>query len=386
MKRYLPNNWTDGMKINKTHFIGEFNAQTQQQILNNEAFLYPHNYGLLPSINQQKNNLLFLNLDNQQMIELKAIKCNAITSNGIRIAVGDTENQDLGVQLQHEVASLRVGVESLLDLGEDEFYILLSIDPYNRIPYGDIITDETPPRHPYTAPSLKLSIIHYRQLVNTGIANVLPIGKLLVKNNNVSLDDSYIPPCQMVASHESLVDILEQWRVFLSNMEVLSLTIIQKVMQKKQQNELSIPVVQVCESIVQYISTILDHFNMDGLYYTPSKMISTLAGLARTINNTFSMYAGSGEEEVFAYFSEKCGIDQGLYKKVTAEACHIHYNHIDCIPSIKAISSFVTTTRQLFEALASLDYIGKRKEAGIFVKEEALTMKKPGRLGTFLAD
>lgn len=386
MKRYLPNNWIDGMKISKKHFIEEFNAQTQQQVQSNEAFLYAHNFGLLPSLGQQKNNLLFLNLDNQQTVELRLIKCNAITSNGVRIVVGDTESIDVGVQLQHEVASFRIGMESILDMEAEEFYILLSIDPYNRIPTGEIITDEVPPRHPYTAPALKLSIIHNKQLMSEGLSNALPIGKLIVKNNTAALDESYVPPCQMIASHESLIHAFEQWKVFLSNMETMSLTIIQKVMQKKQQNDLSIPVVQVCETIIQYVSTVLDRFNMEGLYYTPATMISVISGLARTINNTFSMYAGSGEEEVFAYFTEKCGIDQGQYKKVANEACHIHYNHIDCAPSIKTINAFLDITKHLFESLASLDYIGKRKEAGIFVKEEALTANRPGRLGTFLAD
>ena len=40
---YLPVNWVDGMKINKTHFIAQDNAFTYRQAHTVSSFLNEHN-------------------------------------------------------------------------------------------------------------------------------------------------------------------------------------------------------------------------------------------------------------------------------------------------------------------------------------------------------
>jgi len=49
------------------------------------------------------------------------------------------------------------------------------------------------------------------------------------------------------------------------------------------------------------------------------------------------------------------------------------YDHLNIPASLSRIAGFTSTISQLFHQLARLEYIGKRKDAGIFVKEEALT-------------
>ena len=48
------------------------------------------------------------------------------------------------------------------------------------------------------------------------------------------------------------------------------------------------------------------------------------------------------------------------------------YDHLDINDSIEKISKFTKIISKLFHQLSRLEYIGKRKEAGIFVKEEVV--------------
>jgi hypothetical protein len=73
---------------------------------------------------------------------------------------------------------------------------------------------------------------------------------------------------------------------------------------------------------------------------------------------------------------------------VIAVATH-QYDHMDINASIAKITTFTRILSQLFNQLARLEYIGKRKETGIFVKEEVIaspSQQAPPKRRSFLAD
>src|SRR5688500_12885544 len=77
---YLPVNWKDGMKINKSHFIAQQNAFTYQLAHHTGTLINEYNYGLLPPLSNNGNAIkLFLSIDNQQQVHLRLQQCLAIT-------------------------------------------------------------------------------------------------------------------------------------------------------------------------------------------------------------------------------------------------------------------------------------------------------------------
>jgi hypothetical protein len=115
------------------------------------------------------------------------------------------------------------------------------------------------------------------------------------------------------------------------------------------------------------------------------------SGLARLVKNVLDCHLGSGKEELVNYFTEWCNFSQGeLEGAITALASHT-YDHLDISDSVAKVSVFTKILSQLFHQLARLEYIGKRKDSGIFVKEEVITPSSssdqtPPRRRSFLAD
>jgi len=91
------------------------------------------------------------------------------------------------------------------------------------------------------------------------------------------------------------------------------------------------------------------------------------------------------------YITEWCDLTQGQFESSIAELLQLSYNHSDINKSLVKITEFAKTLSIVFSKLAKLDYIGKKKETNIFVKEEPVSNigsadAKPKVKRSFLAD
>ena len=87
-RTYFPVNWIDGMKINKTHFIGQDNAYLDaiQEVAS--LNLSPIKFGILPpSFAGEENFNVKISLDNQESIRISVLSCQAITPGGVTISI-----------------------------------------------------------------------------------------------------------------------------------------------------------------------------------------------------------------------------------------------------------------------------------------------------------
>ena len=70
---FLPVNWVDGMKINRTHFLIQEQAFAWQTARAAGSLLNPMNYGLLPSSGATPLKL-FVSIDHQQQVQVKSLR------------------------------------------------------------------------------------------------------------------------------------------------------------------------------------------------------------------------------------------------------------------------------------------------------------------------
>ena len=385
---YLPVNWIDGMKINKNHFIAQDNATRYQLAQNTNCLLNELNYGLLP-VGADSALKLFISTDNQKKLQVRIQQCRAITAGGYFIEFNeDTLLQ--GTNTAIPVASAPASLKELKSRGT-EFYIVLSVNPYKRIPFGAADGAETPPRIPFTVPAYSLDLIPLQDVTRNVLGPwQLPVGKLSIDDQRVILEEDYIPPCSSVSSHPELQEILAGLEQFYSKMELYSLQIIQKILQKKQSNEMAVIVQKLCENISFFTSFQLAELKSVGMVQPPVYLVGKVAILARQMKNTLDCYLGSGKEELIHYFTEWCNISQGELEGAMVSLSGHQYNHLDINNSIDLVAQFTKIISRLFYQLARLEYIGKRKEAGIFVKEEVVKQKSsdaaPQKRRSFLAD
>jgi hypothetical protein len=385
---YLPVNWTDGMKINKSHFISQDNAVTNHIAQVADGFLHDQNYGLLPSGTGAAGLKLFLSTDNQQRVQVRIQQCRALTAAGYYLDFRE-DTAISGTSLQTPLVTNPVPFKDLKGRSA-LFYVVVTVHPFKRVPYGTADPAELPPRIPFTRPFFSVDLVPTEDVTRNKPGGFqLAVGKVRIEELRANLEEDYIPPCHSIVSHPDLLEIHAALEQFLGKMENWSIQILQKIFQKKQVNDLSVIVQKMCEQLIVLTAAQLAELKTQGLYQPPVWLVAKASAMARLIKNILDIHLGSGKEELVNYFTEWCNISQGeMEGAIIAVATH-QYDHMDINASIAKITTFTRILSQLFNQLARLEYIGKRKETGIFVKEEVIaspSQQAPPKRRSFLAD
>lgn len=364
-------NWVDGMKINKNLFIAQDNAH-QDRIQDIASLqLSPLRYGILPTANGASSTFnVTISLDNQNTIRASILNCDAITSGGARINI-----PGLGIANQLGTDSVpATSFQFSATAGEDIYWVFLMVNPFNQQPAGTPDSTENPPRFPFTQPFYEVQIINnsqYNQFSNHPYA--LAVGKILLNGSNVMNDDGYIPPCFTLSAHPDLTNLFVEIDQFLSHLELKCSAIVQKILRKSQQNELSELVMYLCDRTMLYLGQTITQLRWFVMHDSPATLLAHISTLARIMKNTIDLRIGSGKDELMNYLSEWCELKQGELEAMLSGLANLRYDHNDINSNIQNIARFVRITGKLFDTLSNLEFIGKRKEVGFFVKEEQQT-------------
>jgi hypothetical protein len=216
----------------------------------------------------------------------------------------------------------------------------------------------------------------------------LPVGKIKIEEQKVLLDEEYMPPCSSINSRYDLLEIHATLEQFYAKMETYSLQIIQKIRQKKQNNELTVVIDKLCDNIIVLTASHLAEIKAISMYQPPVHLFTKLCSFARLVKNTLDYYQGTGKEELINYFTDWGEISQGELEGSIIDLANHQYNHLELKSSIVKILLFTKIMTNLFDKLACLEYLGKRKDVNIFVKEK-LVDKEPmpfTKRASFLAD
>ena len=381
-KNHYRVNWIDGMKINKNHFIDLENALTQfSQVIGSQK-VNTTNYGLLPDVGTDDSVKINFSIDGQDTIKVQLIKCKAITVGGNLIYITPEITDFL------ERSNQIIKADYTINGTEEECYIVLSIDPYSRIPIGDAIPNEEPPRHPFVIPVYKLGIVGKAEVNNEEFGkNHITIGKIVFEEGATPfLAEDFIPPCSSIQSHQDLIYTYAEIDTFLNAIEKYTMNIIQKIYQKKQSNDLAKMVLTLSQNVLQYLGGILADYRLNDKHAPPIHMISKLMSLARVTKNNLDVYAGTGKEELLNYLSDWCDLNQGAFENTLVQMIELQYQHTDINTSLNHLSSFTKLMLTLFKKLNELDYIGKKSDSNIFVKEEVVAKQDVKSRRSFLLD
>ncbi|HTN45463.1 MAG TPA: hypothetical protein VL098_03890 [Flavipsychrobacter sp.] len=363
--KYFPVNWIDGMKINKNHFIAQDNAWNNALADTAALNLSPVHFGVLPaSVAGEDNFSVSISVDNQGTLRASVRSCQAVTSGGVRISLpSSAESNSDGVP----AASFDFKVSG----SEAVYWIVLTANPFERIPAGSPDVSEDPPRYPNVIPSYKLQVISASQYGQfAGNPYALTVGKVRVNGNDIRVDEEYIPPTYSVSANPDLLALHGELDHYLSTLELRSTQIVQKIFKKSQQNDLSELVMFLCDRVMLFIGQTITDFRWSAVHDTPAKLFSSIAGLSRVMKNTIDLRIGSGKEELMNYLSEWCDLNQGELENLFTTVANMRYDNNDINSNIGDTVRFVKVTGKLFDTLANLEFIGKRKDSGIFVKEE----------------
>ena len=367
-RKYFPVNWIDGMKINKNHFIDQDNACTDQFQEMTALHLSPVRYGIVPASASGENTFnVKIALDNQESLRVSVLACNAVTSGGMRItipAISTAGQPDAGHLLtaQFPFSSGKA---------DTAWWVFLFVHPFEKQPAGSPDLTEMPPRLPFILPTYSLQLVsdkNYREFAHHPYA--MAIGKIVINGTEFKIEDDYLPPCFSVNAHPDLMSLHGELDKYFADIEIYCSQIVQKIFIKKQQNEISELVMFLCDRVMLHISQVITNIRGTMLYAPPIDLIMSIAGLSRTMKNSIDLRIGSGKDELMTYLGEWCELKQGELETMLGKMANAEFNNNDINKSIQQVVVFVKITLRLFETLSKLEFIGKKKESGIFVKEE----------------
>jgi Bacterial Type VI secretion, VC_A0110, EvfL, ImpJ, VasE len=385
---FLPVNWTDGMKINKDHFRAEQQAYNWQQALHSRAALNDSNYGLFPTGDTHVGRPVVITTDNQQQVSIRLPACQAITPGGYLVYL--REGSIAGERrMTTPMPALSLPYAGLA-ANDAEYLVMLAVDPYIRIPAGTPDMQESQLRSPFTAPTYRLTLVDIRDAARGTPADFfLPLGRIRVSEGKVLSDEDYVPPCTCMAAHPVLTEWHAELEQFFGKMESFVLRIQQKIVQKGQQNDLAAVVVDLCNTIASMLAGEYQRVLLEYASQPPVRAIAGLAGLARLLKNRLDVYAGALKDELLNYFADWCGIQQGEWESVLTAASTVRYDHAQIREALRPMDACIDFMLRLFASLAALEYIGKKREAGIFVKEHLVVPAEEAptaRRRSFLAE
>ncbi|TDH18504.1 hypothetical protein EXU57_23185 [Segetibacter sp. 3557_3] len=343
-------NIPDGTKLNAAHITGTANHEEYCRSQVMESYLNIYNYGLMAGDAVGSNHIV-CTLDNQHQVHVRLQNFRAITLGGHIIELDSSENED-GDNFTAVLPVLGTSGQTANEI-PTEYFLVVVINPYDRVPYGDIDPDVFPLHHPYVMPKCSYQLMPVNEARESALGKFhIPIGKLKIKGLRAAWDEAYIPPCCDSRSHQDLHEICANIEHFLGEIQRHCVNIIQKVLALKSQNELTIVTQKLCEQLAVFTAINLSGFKNLALYQPPVFIRNMVSSLASLTKNTLDSHTGCGKEAFLNYCSEFYNPGQDDLQSSLVSIATIRYNHLNIQDCFFKISNFL----QAFEKLLKLLY------------------------------
>jgi hypothetical protein len=373
--KYSNVNWVNGMKIRKDHLIQQENAFEDKIKDSSAGFLNSFNYGLLPVWGSKDSSFkVAIKISSQRFLNVSVSQFRALTQGGARIEILESSYPaEFSVDLTHEIEASKKEEKGL-------YFITLTVDLFSKEPFGELETEEEPPRFPFAKPSLKINLIPEKQITREGLLPYsLFIGKIYIRPESLELFEEYLPACMTLKSHSRLVSFHSTVEKFYNQQELNLLSIISKIKEKGQDSTLAISVLALAQNLLNFISVNNLKIRWQLIHQPPLFIFENIASFARIIRNTINCNTAVHKEELLNYFTAWSELKQGDFEKLLVYCINFEYDHNEISINLDQFSEFVQIMSSLFTKLESLAYIGKKKETNIFVKEQPVKR-------SFLAD
>lgn len=370
-------NWIEGMPLKKV-YIEQLEDYFIDAICDSlYVRMNKNNYGLLPAPDRRMDSSEFdISERVTGQVEIKLRRCNALTAGGYRINYNPPASEF--ILYTHTFSESKEKNSA----GQTEFWdIIISADPYTRIPTGIPNEEANPPHQPDKVAALKLSVLPKGEvdLNRLGLFHLV-IGRIRYQGVRYEVDTNFIPPCTIMGSHHELIKYYEQFAGYLNDIERTSKIIIAKVRNRTQNSPIANHIASFCEDVIRYIATIYYPYRNDGLDNTPSDTVKYFSTLAHTCYSNLNFINKSDKEELLKYFYEWSDVTPGSFEELLVNTLSIMYEHNNIRMVMLQVNAFLRVMSELWLKMSTLEYIGQHKE-NIVVSERAYQSEQPRRKG-----
>ena len=360
---YYPVNWVDGMKVARRHFT-ETDQFTTDHLRDATALhLRPDLYGLLPAPNELGSPAAFellLSVDAQQEVQARLTQCRAVTAGGVRI---ELTTSSAPLTARTSLAQL-LAEYNLTATNGLRFSVVLTANPFERVPTGTPAPQETPPRHPYTRPGYALSFVPTSQLSGAvSAAFTLLVGELLYTDGALQPVAQFIPPSTALSSHPSLLQALHQLDFQLTELETDAFKIIHKVkLRPDKQSPLADLVRELAERAVFALAQQLTTLRLMAAAQPPVYLLDALLRVAKQLKTALDSFTEAEREELLKYCEQWSQIAPATLLAALQDAVTLAYDHHRVHEHLAQQQQLWQLLGNVFRQLSQLEYIGKNRE------------------------
>jgi hypothetical protein len=350
-------NWVDGMKISRVHLCEAEDCLIDAVRDAVNIRLTGYNYGLLPPYcGEELSSDFEIHERGSNRIEIELRKCSAITAGGCRIDLNPADHTGY-MTLDHVFED--GGTREQTGMWD----VILVVRPFIRVPTGVPDPDETPPRHPYADRQYVLSIVPAGH-VNTAELGMrhLIIGRIAGNGNRFVVDADYIPPCVSMMSHPDLKRYYEVFGKYMNDIEVASHRIVAKTVERRDSSSPARNTQLLCERILDYIALVYFRYRNMGRSFAPIEIADLFASLAHVCHVALNCIPAKEKEETLQYYHEWSEVTPGAFVELITGMLEATYDHNDIRCIMKKTDTFMSVFSSLWQKLASLEYIGQRRE------------------------
>jgi hypothetical protein len=357
-------NWVDGMKIHRRHFVDSENALLDAVRDAHAIHLTPYSFGLLlPLPGERKSLEIESRKSPSDTYRVTLSLCRAITAGGSRI------------ELTPEVCGELVSNDVVDDVGQgvkgrsqpSVYYAVLTVNPFDRRPVGTP-EDESPPRHPFAIPRYELHLMEESTLSarEFGIYHI-PLAKYRFRSGELVADTAYIPPCVAIQSHPGIIQVYKTIGDSYNRLQEACTTLVHKVHAKNQNTALAQHIKRLAEVNVQHISSLYFSFRSILPFQPPVFTAQTVVQAANMAKGYIEFMPDKEKEEMLQYFKEWRELTPSAFMEILTDAIDVEYDHYQLQESFKPLLQFLDVWTDLFEKLAGLELIGRRKQSAVEV-------------------
>lgn len=371
-------NWVDGMKVSQQHLNSQDNFLIDTIRDANSLAINNFNFGLLPIPSEYTDKSIFdVHNTATNDVQLVIKHCSAVTLAGYRI-----ELKDRRVSVKSLAKSLQIEENQI----DGEYYILVSVNPFDKVAFGDIDPEEIPPRHPNAHANYHIELLPVISLnSNFSGGNYLVIGKVDFKGNITQVNSNFIPPCTSIQSHPALIDYYNGYAKTIGNLQQYAFKIIQKSAHKNQNTSLAINVRSLCSVMVETFGDMYFQFRNIIPYQAPIFLIDSFAKLALRLYNATQVIVPAELEEMLNYSLEWSEIAPHTLLNQLSTVSETNYDHHNTGEPLLHIQQMLRSLDIIFSKLSELDYIGQKKE-NIIVTEQEVSSNNNTKRGWSVLD
>lgn len=368
-KSYHLINWTDGVKINKNHFIESDHHHLNAMCDYATIHLNNHNYGLLETQTGYNEPIsLSVDTNTKDRLSIRLKYCNAITKKGCRIFFN--ENIYGGEEPIATIETKDIDVNANLD-----FLIIVTVNPFQSVPAGEPNPESIPLHHPYSLPKIDLHIISKSQFnVNFLEKHYLIVGEAQWKNGAFVVNDKYIPAVSKIKYHPELLFFHKKVCDVLINLKTYSFLINRKNRHKFQNNKLAKNTFTLCLKVLDFVSEYLFKYTQMGPEEPPIFLAQSISVLGSNISNELSILEEEEREKLLQYYYEWIDVKPSVFESVLSDITNINYSHQNINFTIEKLDYFMAILERLWKKMSDLEYIGVRKD-NIVISEDKVSLR-----------